>query len=220
MSSQNVTEAPSVKAAYGTEEIVDRMSIRDLLENWAIWRDAGDWDRFATVWHDDGYMNATWCEASAEQFIENCRHTFDAGNISLHNLGGSSIQVNGTRAITQTKMQLTFPIVVHGVRVIETCLGRFADALEKRNSKWGMVYRQPIYELDWLTLEDPSAELKLDPDLLNSYPVGYRHMAYALTHLGVKVRTDLPGTRGPEVESLIERMNRWLAGEPTSCLRA
>lgn len=216
MSSQNVAEAPFAKA----EEMVDRMAIRDLLENWAIWRDAGDWDRFATVWHDDGYMNATWCEASAEQFIENCRNTFDAGNISLHNLGGSSIQVNGTRAIAQTKMQLTFPIVVHGIRVIETCLGRFADALEKRNDKWGMVYRQPIYELDWLTLEDPSAELELDPGLLNSYPMGYRHMGYALTHLGVKVRTDLPGTRGPEVESLMERMNRWLAGEPASCLRA
>jgi hypothetical protein len=38
----------------------DRLLIRDLVENWAVWRDAGDWERFATVWHEDGYMMATW----------------------------------------------------------------------------------------------------------------------------------------------------------------
>jgi hypothetical protein len=40
--------------------LLDRLAIRDLIENWAAWRDAGDWDRFKTVWHDDGWMSATW----------------------------------------------------------------------------------------------------------------------------------------------------------------
>jgi hypothetical protein len=26
----------------------DRFAIRELVENWALWRDAGDWERFAT----------------------------------------------------------------------------------------------------------------------------------------------------------------------------
>ncbi|MDH6436749.1 hypothetical protein M2158_005290 [Streptomyces sp. SAI-144] len=38
----------------------DQAQIRQLVENWALWRDAGDWDRFATVWHPDGWMSATW----------------------------------------------------------------------------------------------------------------------------------------------------------------
>jgi hypothetical protein len=38
----------------------DRLILRELVENWALWRDAGDWERFATVWHDDGFMMATW----------------------------------------------------------------------------------------------------------------------------------------------------------------
>ena len=29
-------------------------AIRELVENWVVWRDAGDWERFRTVWHDDG----------------------------------------------------------------------------------------------------------------------------------------------------------------------
>ena len=46
---------------------VDRQLIRDLVENWAVWRDAGDWERFATVWHDDGLMMATWFQGPARR---------------------------------------------------------------------------------------------------------------------------------------------------------
>lgn len=34
-----------------TEELIDRLAIRDLLENWTVWRDAADWERLSTVWH-------------------------------------------------------------------------------------------------------------------------------------------------------------------------
>ena len=43
----------------------DKLAIREVVENWALWRDAGDWDRFATVWHDDGWMTATWFQGPA-----------------------------------------------------------------------------------------------------------------------------------------------------------
>ena len=29
------------------DHTLDRLAIRDLIENWVVWRDAGDWDRFA-----------------------------------------------------------------------------------------------------------------------------------------------------------------------------
>ena len=37
----------------------DKLAIAEVVNNWAIWRDAGDWDRFRTVWHADGWMTAT-----------------------------------------------------------------------------------------------------------------------------------------------------------------
>ncbi len=40
------------------QQLLDRLAIRDLVENWAVWRDAGDWERFGSVWHDDGWMTA------------------------------------------------------------------------------------------------------------------------------------------------------------------
>lgn len=36
------------------DELIDRLAIRDLLENWAVWRDAADWERLSTVWHEGG----------------------------------------------------------------------------------------------------------------------------------------------------------------------
>ena len=55
----------------------DRQAIREVIENWALWRDAGDWDRFATVWHDDGWMTATWFQGPARDFIAVSREGFD-----------------------------------------------------------------------------------------------------------------------------------------------
>ncbi|MHA6631647.1 hypothetical protein ACU61A_39950 [Pseudonocardia sichuanensis] len=50
------------------------------MENWAIWRDAGDWERFATVWHSDGYMTATWFQGPAEEFTAVSRSGFENGS--------------------------------------------------------------------------------------------------------------------------------------------
>ncbi len=61
------------------------------------------------------------------------------------------------------------------------CTGRFYDFFEKRGGKWGIVRRQPIYEKDRMDPVDPSAQLKLDPELLGSFPEGYRHLAYLQT---------------------------------------
>jgi SnoaL-like protein len=58
----------------------DRLAIRELVENWALWRDAGDWERFATVWHPtEGWMTATWFQGPARDFIAASRQGFDAG---------------------------------------------------------------------------------------------------------------------------------------------
>lgn len=196
----------------------DRSEIRDLLQNWIIWRDGGDWDRFETVWHDDGRMVATWFRASAADFIAGCRKAFDAGMIGLHSLGGTSIDLRGDRAVAQSKMQIVQRGDLDGVEVDVTCLGRFVDAFEKRDGRWGLVLRQPIYELDRMTPVSPAAVIPLDEKLLRSFPIGYRHLAYLQTKLGFTVDKGLPGTRGPAIEALTKRMKQWLDGADATCL--
>ena len=193
----------------GSEE---RLAIRELVENWAVWRDAGDWERFRSVWHDDGRMMATWFQGSADEFIRVTREGWDKGVSILHFLGGSSIDVAGNRAIAQTKMTISQRATVDGVLCDVVCTGRFYDFLERRAGRWGVVLRQPIYEKDRLDPVDPAAQLTLDRGLLEAFPEGYRHLAYLQTRIGFKVKRDMPGLKGAAVQALYERGSAWLVG--------
>jgi hypothetical protein len=189
-----------------------RLAIRDLVENWAVWRDARDWQRFRTVWHQPGRMNATWFQGTADEFIEVSRVGFDRGVRILHFLGGCSVDLAGDRAAAQTKMTITQRAEVEGVVCDVVCTGRFFDFVERRDGRWGIVERQPIYEQDRLSPVDPTEAPVLDRELLESFPVGYRHLAYLQTRIGYTVKPDMPGLTGPELDDLYARGAAWLAG--------
>jgi hypothetical protein len=190
------------------------LRIRQVIENWALFRDAGRWDDFATVWHDDGWMTATWFQGPAADFIRVSRLAFDAGVNILHFLGGFNCEVAGERAIAQTKMTIQQRAPVHGILVDATCTGRFYDFVEKRDDVWAIVRRQPIYEKDRLDPVDPAAKLTLDQQVLAGFPEGYRHLGYLQAHAGYTVKHGLPGLRGPEVELLYREGRDWLDGSP------
>src|SRR5580693_2405183 len=158
--------------------MIDRFEIRELIENWAVWRDAGDWARFRTVWHDDGTMMATWFQGPADDFIRVSREGFERGVRILHFLGGSSVEIVGERAIAQTKMTISQRGAIEGVECDVVCTGRFYDFLERREGRWGIVLRQPIYEKDRMDPVTPGSVPALDRALLETFPVGYRHLAY------------------------------------------
>jgi hypothetical protein len=195
------------------QQLLDRLAIRDLVENWAVWRDAGDWERFATVWHEEGWMSATWFQGPARDFMRVSQEGFAKGVRILHFLGGSSIDLTGARAIAQTKMTISQRALVHDVLCDVVCTGRFYDFLEKRQGKWGIVRRQPIYEKDRIDPVDPAATVRLDQTALAALPEGYRHLAYMQELIGYKVKRDMPGLIGPEVEKLYGEGREWLAGK-------
>jgi hypothetical protein len=196
------------------ELLLDQLAIRQLVENWVVWRDAGHWDRFRTVWFDDGRMMATWTQGTADEFIDMSKKGWANGVSILHFLGGHSADVSGTRAIAQTKMTISQRALVHDVLVDVVCTGRFYDFLEKRDGRWGFVLRQPIYEKDRMDPVDPAAKLQLKPELLNAFPSGYRHLAYLQSEIGYPVKTDMPGLQGPQVDKLYADGADWLAGQP------
>jgi hypothetical protein len=110
----------------------DQLAIVEVVQNWALWRDAGDWERFRTVWHDDGWMTATWFQGPASEFIKVSKAGFEKGVSILHFLGGSSVEVDRTRAIAQTKMTISQRGRCEGELVDVVCTGRFYDFFEKR----------------------------------------------------------------------------------------
>jgi len=190
----------------------DRLAIRQVVENWVLWRDAGDWDRFETVWHDGGWMSATWFQGPARDFIRASREAFDRGVNILHVLGGMTVDIAGGRAIAQTRMTIHQRAPLDGVLVDVACIGRFYDFFEKRGGRWAIVRRQPIYEKDRVDVVDPAIRVTLDPALLASFPEGYRHLAYLQARNGFTVKHGLPELRGQAVEQLYAEGRAWLSG--------
>ena len=162
----------------------DKLAIAEVVQNWAVWRDAGDWERFRTVWHPDAWMSATWFQGPAEQFIAVSKAGFEKGVNILHFLGGISVDVAGDRAVSQCKMTISQRGPLEGETVDVVCTGRFYDFFEFRGGAWKIVRRQPIYEKDRLDPLNPGLDFELEAELLASFPEGYRHLAYLQTNLG------------------------------------
>jgi hypothetical protein len=194
--------------------LLDRLAIVEVVENWVLFSDSGDWERFATVWHDDAWMTSTWFQGPAVEFQKARRAGFERGVNIIHFLGGSSVDLRGDRAIAQTKMTINQRAAVDGVVVDAVCTGRFYDFFAKRAGRWAIVRRQPIYEKDRLDPIELGRTLTLDPALLARFPEGYRHLGYLQTKAGFTVRLGLPGLRGPGVAKLYAEGAAWLSGSP------
>jgi hypothetical protein len=193
----------------------DSEEIRELVDNWILWRDAGDWDRFRTVWRPEGRVFATWFQGTGDEFIKMSREGWERGVSILHTHNGSTIEVAGDRAIAQTKMTIAQRAEVDGVMCDVVCSGRFFDFLDRRDGHWGMMLRQPIYERDRIDPMAPGTHLTLDEALLARFPEGYRHLAYLQTRIGYPVKTDMPGIAGPRTEALYALGRAWLANPGT-----
>jgi hypothetical protein len=196
------------------ENLKNELEIRQMVERWAVWRDAGDWERFATVWHPEGVMMATWFQGPFADFIRVTQEGWAKGVSILHFLGGTAVDIQGDRAIAQTKMTISQRGDVDGVPCDVVCTGRFYDFVVKVGGDWKLLHRQPIYEKDRIDPIDPAAVLTLDQTALATFPAGYRHLAYIQTRIGYTVKMDMPMLKGDDVQALYRRGAQWLAGGP------
>jgi SnoaL-like protein len=191
----------------------DTLAIKQVVEDWVVSRDSGDWERFRKVWHKEGVMMATWFQGPYEEFIRVNEEGWKRGVSILHLLGGTSVEIKGKRAIAQTKMTISQRAKVHDILVDVLCTGRFYDFFEKRKDRWAIVLRRLFYEKDRIDPVDPSKTVQLDPDVLAQFPEGYCHLAYLQSNLGFKVKTDMPGLKGPEADALYATGKKWLTGK-------
>lgn len=191
----------------------DVMIIRDLIERWVVYRDALLWDKFRTVWHEDGRMRATWFNGPYEEFIriteEGVKHELNI----LHILGGTAIEVKDKRATSMTKMIILQRAILDGVLCDVSNYARHHDLWEMRKGMWGLVSRETICDKDRIDPVDSNQKINLDVNIMNQFPQEYKHLAYLQTKVGYNVDRDVPRlSGGPSLEALYKRGEDWLAG--------
>ena len=195
------------------DNFTDIMQIKDLIERWAVYRDAMLWDKLRTVWHSDGIMTATWTQGHYEEFIRMNQEGAKKGLHILHILGGSAVDVNGSRAVSMTKFMILQRAAVDGVLCDVTCYARHYDLWEKREGRWGLVYRATIADKDRIDPVDNTETVALDRSILEQFPIEYRYLAYLQTRVGYNVDKDCPRmSGGKSLEALYQNGADWLKG--------
>ena len=198
----------------GDDGMLDRLAIRELVDNWSLYRDNRDWERFFTVWHEGGAMMTTWGgKASPQQFAEAATKGFERGDRMLHAVGAVTTEINGDRAVAQSKLRIMQRGPVEGVLCDVTCIGINYDFFERRDGRWGLVLRQPVYERDFIVPTNPHESVELDPDILARRPDGYQRLSYLQEGLGYTIKPDMPTEVGAERDALVRQGAAWLRGE-------
>jgi hypothetical protein len=196
------------------QDWLDQVEIAALIQNWALWRDTGDWAKLRTTVHPDATMTATWFHGPFEQFIDAAQASWRERSTSHHALGGTTIELNRTRAIAQTRMTIRVRTQLDAIDVDVSCHGRFFDRVEKRKGAWRIARRSVVYEGDRIDPVEPGTRLALDRALLERFPEGYRHLAYVQTRAGATVAPDLPTGLVESQKKMLKEAQAWLAAAP------
>lgn len=191
-------------------DLQDQLAIAALSQRWALARDTGDWESLRGTAHPGATITTTWFDGGFDDFIEACQASWRKGSRSQHFLGGTAAEIDGPRALAQTRMSINVRSRLDGVEVDAVCTGRFFDRVERRDGAWRIAKRSVIYEKDRIDPVDPGDAISLDPALLERFPEGYRHLAYLQTRNGAQVNPNLPTARGEALESLLREAQTWL----------
>ena len=148
----------------------------------------------------------------------------DKGVFIMHRCHGvtTDITPESDRAVTKMKATITQRFDLDECEVDAEADCRFIFFFEKDSTgRWGARYVRHWYEKDKLIPVNPNRVPKLDVERLESYPQGYKCLAYCQeVTMGVTVAKDMPGARrdegtpsGDKHDLLYRHAKEWLDGK-------
>jgi hypothetical protein len=189
----------------------DRAAITQVVNDWGLYRDTARWTKLRPLYARDAEMVTTWFVGDADGFIE--RSTAAAAKRAMqvqHFIGACSIELNGDRAIAETRMILMLRGMFGDIPVDVTCHGRFHDRFVREDGMWCIKRRVPVYEKDRIDPVEPGRALNLDYAVLERFEHGYRHVAYLQALGGATLTPGLPTPGNAAEASLYAEADAWL----------
>ena len=199
-------------AGMSSQRLGDRPEIVDAVANWALWRDSGRWDKLANLYTPDAIQHTTWFVGPASEFIRLAGSRPPGGNLSQHFVGACAVELNGDRAIAETRLVLLVRGQLGPTAIDITCYCRSYDRFVRHDGAWRIARRDMIYEKDRIDPLTPGHRLELDEHELAHYPPGYRHLAYFQASGGARVTLGLPTPGSEALARLYAEGEKWLRG--------
>ena len=197
------------------QRMLDRAEIIRLVQSWGFLRDDHRWDELRALYAPDALQTTSWSVGTATEFIDRCiaGAKKPAARRSMHFIGASIIEINGERALAETRRTILTRAVVHGIEVDVTNHGRSFDWLVRLDGEWKIKLRSGIYERDRMDPVDPAKTITLDTVELAKYPEGYRHLAYLQAGAGERISPHLPTPNSAALAKLYADGRAWLDGK-------
>ncbi|KAK0939162.1 hypothetical protein LTR29_009272 [Friedmanniomyces endolithicus] len=93
------------------QDVLERAKICEICEGWGLYRDAVGWTNYRSMFHNDAYIAISWHQGGIDDFIEASKKGFamqDEGFMYiLHRTIGQTVDVQGVRALSKTKVTIT-----------------------------------------------------------------------------------------------------------------
>lgn len=185
-------------------------AIRRMLDAWGLFRDTCQFDQLRACYAPNATMVTTWFDGLASDFVDASVRASAAKTLVQHFFGASTIEVEGTRAIAETRLMILVRTEFEGVEVDVTCYGRFYDRVVRSNADWRILSRIPIYEKDTIAPVQPGLSIRLNPERLAAFPAAFRHLAYLQAAGGATITKSIPPHNSPAQQALYVAGQLWL----------
>ncbi|GKT54286.1 catabolic 3-dehydroquinase [Colletotrichum tofieldiae] len=205
-------------------ELLDRLAVSELCKGWPVYRDAGEWANYRSLFTKDAYSGAQ----PINDFIRISIEGNKTGAFIMHRECGTLVELNPetNRAVGKMKATITqrfkhpdgFEYDVDcDCRFIFFCEKEEADTVEAGDGRsgWKAAYVKLIYEKDKAVPVDGTLAPVFGDEVLAKYPAGYKYLGAAQSTLGYEIDTQLvTGHNLGSCEKMYRSMESWLEGEP------
>ncbi|KAH8815449.1 hypothetical protein F5884DRAFT_178646 [Xylogone sp. PMI_703] len=194
----------------------DKLEIKDLLVRERHYRDSCQWQKLRNAYHPDASktsINITWFSGDADGFVSGSEKMSSGGVSAIHAMQPIDVEINGSRAFSESAGSITIRFVQGSVEYDCTALCRFLSRLEKVEGEWKLLTLECIYIRDNIVPTTPQKGGGSDFVMTGSAVTrkSYRCLGWLLTSQGFPVGNGMPGVDDPEtVKAVMGKHRKWL----------
>ena len=191
-------------------EQADIIAVSHLIYFERHWRDTGQWDKMRSAYHPESVVRVAWFHGNGFEFVEASKGIHRAGQ-SKHRLSPTLVRLNGDRSLAETDAVIETRTRFGDMEVDTAAHCRLFSRVRRDEGVWRLASLDVIYEKDMIAPVNPSDQLTIDREELQSYRPSYRFLCYTLQSIGRKIDPTLPGDDRPDlVAALYTEAEDWL----------
>lgn len=190
-----------------TEDVMDKMNIRELIEFERYCMDYELWDEFRSCYFTDGFVTDCWTKGPIHAYMSAIHPTVIPAR---HKIFNTLVWKHGSKAVAECLAMYESRCAFDDDTVDLNAHVRFHYRLEQRDGLWKILSLTPIYEKD--TMRSVYADGTFCParEELDSLRSSYANVMLLQKKYGRVPDSGLPGEDRPEtVTALYNETSQW-----------